>query len=179
MKLVWTILILISMPLAVSCRHAEVPGATDEVKPPAVTVETRYQAMDCFSDRIEPHVRWLDSPSKLRQFWEAQHQRHLGGTLPVMPEVDFANHGVLWIHMGRQPTGGYTLELAEPPSRVVDQRLSIYVNWITPADGAAVIQMVTAPCMLLELSKGDYRSIAVVDQRGSVKASVDIPNTQN
>lgn len=176
MRPLWTILIFISMPLAVSCWHLDVRGATDEVKPPTITVETLYQDMDCLSDRIEPHARWLDSPSKLRQFWVAQHQRHLGGTLPVMPGVDFSLHGVLWIHMGRQPTGGYTLELAEPPCLAVDDRLSIYVNWITPADGAAVTQMVTAPCILLELSKGDYRSIEVVDQQGSVKASVDIPN---
>ncbi len=65
--------------------------------------------------------------------------------------------------MGRQPTGGYALELAEPPCLAVDDRLSIYVNWITPADGAAVTQMVTAPCMLLKFPR-----VTIVPSRSSI-----------
>lgn len=172
-----SMLIVLSTLLAVSCRHEGLPGTMDEVPQAAITAETLYRSIDCPTDRIDPHARWLDSPQQWRQFWETQHQYDLEGKPPFMPKVDFASQGVLWVHMGRQPTGGYALELADPPYRVVDEMLSIYVNWTTPPDGAAVIQMITAPCMLLKISKGGYRSIEIVDQKGGVQLSIDIPTT--
>jgi hypothetical protein len=170
-------LMVLATLLALSCRYEGVPGTMDEVPQAAITAETLYRSIDCLTDRTDPHARWLDSPQQWRQFWETQHQHHVEGKPPAMPKVDFASQGVLLIHMGRQPTGGYALELADPPCRVVDETLSIYVNWTLPPVGTAVIQMITAPCMLLKLSKGNYRSIEIVDQSGGVKASVDIPTT--
>jgi hypothetical protein len=160
--------------LAFSCRYAALPTATDTRRDDTVPVAAVYRNMDCPWHARTPQARWIDVSVDLQRLWAAQ-QDGPGQTQPSMPEVDFSSQGLLLIHMGRRPTGGYAIALAEPVGRVTGDTLSVTVDWITPEADRATVQMITAPCLLLKLPRGRYRSIEVSDSQGRVRAVATLP----
>lgn len=171
MKRLWMVLILTPTLFSFGCLQGGQIGATDAT----MKVEAIYHSTNCPSNQIEPHVLWIDSPSELQRLWKNLHRNRLGGSLSSMPEVDFSAQGIVVVHMGQQTTGGYAIELADSMCHIKNEIASVTINWKSPASGAAVIQMITAPCILLKLQKGDFHSIQVIDQNGRLRATVDIP----
>jgi hypothetical protein len=83
---------------------------------------------------------------------------------PWDPSVE----GLLLVHMGAQPTGGYGIEPAAPVATVHKAVATIRVNWIEPEPGSMVTQAITAPCLLLKIPKAGIDRIVVTDQHGLV-----------
>ena len=84
----------------------------------------------------------------------------------TLPEIDFSADGVLFIWMGRKPSGGYALRLMADRAEVENHAARVPVRWIEPPKGALVIQMLTNPYLLIRLAKGDYDTITVFDAGG-------------
>lgn len=115
---------------------------------------------------------WLDSPAALAAAFSRVTRSRLQAGTP--PAVDFDDHGVLLVEMGRRNTGGYRLSLVEPRLRLVGDRALVHVAWIDPGARAILTQVITSPCLLLEIPRAGFSSIQVVDQEGRVRATVEV-----
>ena len=89
-------------------------------------------------------------------------------------DIDFGRFAVLGIFMGRCPTGGYRLALADSRARVQNSTAEVRVDWKTPAPGTMVTQMVTSPCLLVQMEKGGYTRIEVMDREGGARLALDL-----
>jgi hypothetical protein len=49
---------------------------------------------------------------------------------------------------------------------------TVNLNWIEPSASAITTQVITHPCLLLEIKRGKYQSLIVVDQSGQQRARV-------
>ena len=173
MKYLPTIGVVVAV-LAFCCQCKGLKNAVDTAMDDALPLETVYRDINCTPHPGAPQARWIDTPADLQRLWAAQ--RHSPGQAqPPIPEVDFSSQGLLLIHMGRRPSGGYAIALAEPVGRVTGDTLTVAVDWISPAADRATAQMITAPCLLLKLPRGRYRTIEVTDSHGRVRAVATRP----
>ena len=69
---------------------------------------------------------------------------------------------------GRRPTAGYSIAVvrAERAGGI----LTVHVDWQEPAPGMAAAQVITHPCVVLQLAPLDVERVRVVDQVGHVRA---------
>lgn len=171
MKRVGNALILASFFFSFSCVQRTPVGPAEAF----IHVETIFRSTRCQTQSPAPRALWIDSDTELKQWWESIHRQRLGGTSASVPHVDFNADGLLLVHMGRQPTGGYALELAAPRCPVKKEIAAVVVNWRHPAPGAAVTQAITAPCLLLKVPRGTFRAIQIIDQHGRVRATAEMP----
>lgn len=161
--------------LIFGCLNKGTPGATDVATDDTLPIAAVYQDINCPSHHNSPHARWIDTPQDLQRIWAAQPHGPWAVEPPPIPRVDFRSQGLLLIQMGQRSTGGYAIALAEPSGRVSGDTLSVTVDWITPAADSATIQMITAPCLLLKLPRGRYRSIQVTDSHKRVQVVATLP----
>lgn len=142
-------------------------------------VEVIYKGVSCPSEEAEAHVRWITSRDALESVWQAIHRSRVGLAVPSVPDVDFTSHGVLLVHMGTKTTGGYAIELADATFAVKEQAATVSVDWLVPPSDRVVPQVMTTPCLILKLIKGDYKRIDVVDRKGIVRVSTDMKAATN
>ncbi|MCG7981592.1 MAG: protease complex subunit PrcB family protein [Candidatus Thiodiazotropha lotti] len=79
------------------------------------------------------------------------------------------------VDMGQQPSGGYGLKLLSDKLAIEEQTATLALQWSKPEPGMAQVQMITFPCLYLKIAKGDYTRLAVVDEEGNLKHSLDLP----
>ena len=146
---------------------------TQKVETGRLEVRTLYSSAVCDSRREEGVVAtWLDSPKAVATAYRRITGSRMNAGPP--PTVNFKAHGALLIEMGRRSTGGYRLSLAERRLAVTGDRAQVQVAWNEPAAGAMVPQIITSPCLLLELPRGDFSAVQVVDQAGKVLAVAEV-----
>jgi hypothetical protein len=90
------------------------------------------------------------------------------------PDVDYTKHGVLLIRMGEKPNGGYRLTLAADEAKIENREARIQVHMSEPEPDYFYTQAIVYPHLLIKMEKGAFDSIAVVDQKGSVKLRLSI-----
>jgi hypothetical protein len=80
---------------------------------------------------------------------------------------------LLSLYRGSQPTPGYRFELssAERHGRTVQ----LNVDWLEPEPGAVLAQMITTPCLVIGLTRGDFDNIRALDQHGALLGEVRLP----
>ncbi len=78
--------------------------------------------------------------------------------------------GLLFISMGRQPSGGFAISLARPTAELKNDTAIVDVIWHNPPPDSMVTQAITFPCLLLEMEKADFHTITVRDQEGHIRA---------
>lgn len=151
---------LLLLPLLAGCAH------TEPLSP--LVAETLAADVQCGREEARPAAWWLTDEDGYRTL--AQRLRKSS-----LPPVDFRSHGVLLVEMGRQNTGGYGLRLARPEiEEGGDGAIRVHLDWRTPGPGMMTTQVITSPCLLLKLPRGDYRQIAVIDQHGQTRVSADL-----
>ncbi|HYW91105.1 MAG TPA: protease complex subunit PrcB family protein [Gammaproteobacteria bacterium] len=146
-------------------RATDAPARTIRTAPQSVRVLAA--ASQCGGAAAGPSASWIDGRAGLQATWQRIH-----GTRRPPPAVDFRRYGVVLVSMGRRPTGGYRLALAGGFLPVRHASASLRVNWITPRPGAARARLITRLCLLLQVPRGGYRSIRIVDREGRVRATV-------
>jgi hypothetical protein len=92
----------------------------------------------------------------------------------TMPDIDFARYGILLIRMGEKPTGGYGLELMENVAKIESRMAVVHVRWIEPEKGSITTQVITYPYLMIRMARGAFDGITVIDQDGTVRATVEI-----
>jgi hypothetical protein len=123
----------------------------------------------------QPAAAWITEPN----LYQRTYQRLGKNTIDSRqkkppPSVDFSREGILFISMGQKPTGGYLLDLAKPSAEIIADTAILHLEWFKPPPGAILPQVITSPCILLSLPKGDYSRIQVMDQTGRIRLQVDI-----
>ncbi len=88
-----------------------------------------------------------------------------GAPEPGVAWVDAAS-GHLRVSLGQRPTGGYSLELAPEPVRVTDAGLRVRVREVVPAADAMVPQVLTRPCLELQVTPAGHRRLIVETEAG-------------
>lgn len=87
---------------------------------------------------------------------------------PPASAVDFSREGVLLIAMGQRPTAGYGLSLSDTVT-FEDGVLTVWVDWREPPPGARQAQVVTNPCLLVQLPSVAFTRVRVVDREDRVR----------
>ena len=90
------------------------------------------------------------------------------------PEVDFTKYGVLLIRLGEKPNGGYRLALANNEAVIENREAKIQVVISEPAPDGIYTQAIVYPHLVIEIEKGNFDRIAVIDQDGTVKLRLSI-----
>lgn len=169
-RLMW-LSVLMAVPFISSCVNNPQGAVADAT----IAIETVHAATVCSGAPRVPTAIWIDSHQVLNLHWQRMLSHRLGDGKSPMPQIEWGTHGVLLIHMGQKNTGGYRLELAHSHSRVQAGKVLVQVNWVEPPAGAIATQMITSPCLLLKIQKGEYRTVVIVDQSGHQRAGTDLP----
>ena len=121
-----------------------------------------------------PGARWITTA----QQWQAQLDQSprwsYRGKGLTASQVNFEQAGLLLIWMGDKPTGGFAIDLLPEQSSIRQKTAILTVEWIEPAPGAMVTQMLTQPYLLVRIDKNDFNRIEVVDQRGQKHIDLDL-----
>ncbi len=142
-------------------------GPTPAARATALSVAILQHTNQCGSRFSQPTALWIDTPERLAQIYQG---------FPVLPPpappaVDFTRQGVLLITMGQRPTAGYGLSLLADSARLREGVLTVGVDWQEPRPGYMLAQMLTTPCLLLQLPAVSFHRIQVVDRQGQVRLS--------
>lgn len=141
----------------------------------AVAVETVHAATVCSGAPRIPQAIWIDSAQVLNRHWQRMLSHRVGGENRPVPRIEWETHGMVLIHMGHKTTGGYRLESTQSKARLKAGSAWIAIDWIEPPTGAIAAQVITQPCLLLKIQRGEYRSVVIADQSGRQRAKADLP----
>jgi len=151
------------------CPHAQPPKHFASINVQVMQEDTQCGKMADVSNAL-----WISDKAHLKRLFDRMKRRQIGGSAPEWVEsVDFSNYGILFVHMGRQPTGGYFLEYVPGHAYISGETATVVLKWMTPDPAAMVTQMVTTPCMMLKMPKTGFNRIEIVDPQGRLKAAVN------
>jgi hypothetical protein len=92
---------------------------------------------------------------------------HCGAAEAGVSWID-AGAGRLRVSLGQRPSAGYGLEPAPDAVRRRGDTLHVRLRVTAPAAGAMVAQVLTRPCLELQVSAADYRRIIVETEAGEI-----------
>lgn len=124
----------------------------------------------------QPDLKWVDDKSEMADICRTQSGRTLKkDPCEAAGGVDFSSEAVLVINMGRKPTGGYSLTLAGEKIRISDGTAVVRVRRTVPDPNAVLPQVISHPCMMLRITRGDYSRVRVVDQDNQAMGEITLP----
>ncbi len=163
----WWILILTGLLLLAGCRETA-------MAPPPVHLPVRlvWAGHQCGGPAPGASAYWIDGSADLQRkvLSRPAVQAALAGG-----SMDWAREGLLWVRMGRKPTGGFGLDPASSEAVVAQGIARVTVQWREPPPGAFVTQAITSPCLLLQLPRNDFHQVEVRDPSGRVRARAEVP----
>ncbi len=122
---------------------------------PAESLPIRSLAKGAFSSIQDPRQEVVKDQASWEKFWAAHTVRTRDPKR--CPEVDFSKEMVIAVTLGKQRSGGYSVEITEvKPSHA---KLSITVTTTKPVKGRMSIQALTAPYHLVAVPKSDLEPI--------------------
>ncbi|MDY0163286.1 protease complex subunit PrcB family protein [Desulfobotulus sp.] len=128
-------------------------------------VRVLYHGADCGLHSDAPLGVWIGGDSDLLRLGEGAGRLCEAGR-DFLQDVDFDREGVLLLGLGMRRTGGYGIRLASPDLEVSGDTAMIRLHLLRPSPGARTIQVLTWPCVLLRVPRGDYRHVQAVDEAG-------------
>ena len=166
-----TALTLTLLLLSAACQPWAAGHRQQDGKP---TVEAIYTGLHCGRSETSPQAKWVDDAQQL-EVSVKRIQRNILGSKPMdFGKLDFQHEFVLAIKMGQQPTLGHRIELLGTDGlRIAQKQAHITLNWAHPPADALAAQMVSSPCLLLKLKRGDYTSVQIHDTQGTIRATAD------
>jgi len=89
----------------------------------------------------------------------------------ALPKLNFQHEIALLVEMGQRPTLGYQITLSGTDNlHITQEQAHLTLDWIQPPADAMVAQMISSPCLLLKLKRGNYTSVQILDRQGTIKA---------
>lgn len=144
-----------------------------QIKQPNIfTVQLQHQATVC-GKLVKS--KWIADQQSYEALFKELFSRQISTPRPQAAVVDFSKYAMLFISMGQQRTGGYSVKLASETMDVNNNRASVSVKWLVKKPGAMAVQMLTNPCLLLRVPRGNYQAVDVVDQVGRKRQSIAVP----
>ena len=151
---------VILLLLISSCRTTQTGSADESCTGPAELLRSGVYGPRTLQGSS---AAWITDPTTLNQVYTLL-DKYQTGKSEALTDIDFDTYGILFIEMGRQPTGGYSIDFVPSQSRVVEKKAFICISWNTPKVGAVLTQVVTSPFMLLKICRSGIASIVVIDQ---------------
>ncbi len=151
-----------------ACKEAPVaPSRASTV--PVVPV---YSGLDCGRAADTAAVTWLGDKQALEQVMSRM-RRHSLGAEPV-PEVDFSRRGLVLIELGRRPTAGWQLSLSSQ-RMIKDKGDGLIIFSVDRPIGDYAAQVVTSPCLMVAVPRGDYKAIRAQSSDNAIRVSTPLP----
>lgn len=124
-----------------------------------------HNGLMCGSDLTRTDALWIDNATQLTQRYGKM------AAVAEPPVVDFEHYGVLLVTMGQQPTAGYRLNFLPGAHRVIlgGRTLQINLAWEEPAADSIQAQVLTQPCLLLQVPRRSFTRVEILDQQGTVR----------
>ena len=141
---------------------------------PTLKIRLLYKGDQCHTNRLNPHVVWIDNPDQFKKTYAPLTRHTIGAQQDLSSRVDFSREGILMVTMGQKPTGGYGLELNREFAVISDDTAVLSVSWKEPPKGAILPQIITSPCLALILPKGPYSQIHLFDQDAHLRLQLRI-----
>jgi hypothetical protein len=89
--------------------------------------------------------------------------------------TDQDQYWIVRVDMGQQPSGGYALRLVSDQLEILSENTArVVLEWMQPKPGSVQTQALTYPCLHLQIAKGDYTRLEIVDQAGMLKHHLDL-----
>lgn len=88
--------------------------------------------------------------------------------------VDFSQRAVFQLSMGQQPSAGASVAVNSASVDTSNRSLTVGALWQLPDPGRMHAMMITRPCVIFSLPRGDYRSVRVIDQQGQQKLTLEL-----
>lgn len=129
---------------------------------------------DAFCGTTKPAVRWLDGRRAVMQAL-GRRRADRDGVLAAVRGLDFNARAVVEISLGQRDSAGYAVRLADTTALIERQVLRLRVRVEAPAPDAITAQVVTSPCLMVVVPRGDYRRVRVVDVDGQPLGSANLP----
>lgn len=155
------------------CTHADAPEV-----PEPLDVQMIYESTSCGKiqdiPKDTPDARWVADKAHLKTIFNKMNRRRIGARPPEWVEdFNFTDYGILLVHMGQKPTGGYSLEYIPGRTYISGQTATVVLKWVRPDADALVTQIITNPCIMLKMPKADFSRINILDPHGKLKAAVN------
>lgn len=168
----WTV-ILWALVLSGCFTAHHAPAKPAQLQPQVIHRDTQC-SISGSNPAAYPAATWIDQTSDLKR-----HYQRLGnnivGLAPIKPpDIDFSRFGILMVEMGPKPTAGYQLEMPPQDLSINNQTARITLTWTAPAPGRLLAQVITHPCILIKLPRGNFSQIYVLDQKGRQRAEVQL-----
>ena len=116
-------------------------------------IKFRSIARGGFSGIFEAKECVVTNASEWAKFWTLHRPNARVET--KMPEVDFTTEMVACVALGRQRTGGYSVEIVKAESN--EGVIQIFVKRKTPRKGAIVTMALSAPFHFAALPRSDWK----------------------
>jgi hypothetical protein len=168
MRPVTTIVLGLLLPLTVACQPKTVKEP-QQGSEPAITV--LYAGQHCGRAQTAPSATWIDDARQLEISIKRIQETMLGSKPLLLPELDFQHEIALLVEMGQRSTLGYHIALTGADDLRITRGLArLTLDWVQPPAGVMVAQMISSPCLLLKLGRGDYTSVQILDKQGASRA---------
>ena len=118
--------------------------------------------------------QWLGNQEAYHAAFNVLSRQTIADSDSQPPAVDFKSSGVLLVSMGQKRTGGYTIDLASQRLRVENNSALVEIGWHEPESGMMLAQMLTNPCLFVDVPRGEYNTIQVIDQSQKVRALITV-----
>jgi hypothetical protein len=92
---------------------------------------------------------------------------------PHAPAADFARDTVLWLGMGELRSTGGQVSVVRVEADA-GHRLVVHTQWTLPAPGQIHAAVMTSPCVVFSVPRGDHRSVQVLDSEGRERLAVGL-----
>lgn len=128
---------------------------------------------DCMLGK-KPFAQWIATQDELSSWWQRIHQLQL--PQPTLPNLNISANALILIYMGQKTSGGYALSLANKPVKRQDDVASVHLEWKQPQAGMLQTQMLSSPCILLQLPASKIQQVNIVDQDDKIRFSLSRPS---
>ena len=119
-----------------------------------------FQSIQCRRTEPEPVFKVVNSKQQLDLLLQ-EFNRQILGKEPKPYLVDFKSMNVLVLEMGYRPTAGYSLSINKEKIRVENKEAIVTAQWDEPPEDSMQAQVITSPCAIFTLTKGDYSKVTV------------------
>ena len=136
------------------------------------SVSPVYQSANCGRNQAASHITWIDNQAELEDVYRRVRSTTLGGEKAV-PAVSFDTHGLVLIELGQRSTAGYQLRLAS--ERMVMDKGDGLITFSVDKPAGAAAQMITSPCLLISVPRGDYVGVRALSTDSSISIQTTLP----
>jgi len=146
---------------------------TNTKKPGIDDVTQIYSSFHCGSQSRSAYVEWVSDSMMMERAFSKLSNQFSSSRLPS-PDIDFSKQRIAIIHMGQQPTAGYSLHLASKVLNVTEQIIELKLEWSGPDAGLNHAQVLTNPCTVVAIPVLDYKGLIVVDRNNKMRLKIDL-----